>query len=89
MTTSKQHSAGAEHTDQARLPGSFPAELAQCLGDWYFAWCWRRKMRRLLRLEGIGQVRLGSAHERVSAGAQMPLRLIVTRQAEWRRKSSR
>ncbi|TBU76956.1 hypothetical protein DNK10_05310 [Pseudomonas daroniae] len=59
----------------------------QWLGDWYFAWNWRRKMRRLLALENLGQVRLGSARERVSAGAQMPLRVIVARQAEWRRKS--
>ncbi|WP_167364647.1 hypothetical protein [Phytopseudomonas argentinensis] len=43
-------------------------------------------MRRLLMLDRAGQIRLGSARTRVSAGAQMPLALIAARQAEWRRQ---
>lgn len=82
MMTNKQHAGQNGHTTPARAPGTL---AAQWLGDWYFAWCWRRKMRRLLMLEQLGQVRLGSACQRVSAGACMPLRIIVARQAEWRR----
>lgn len=87
MTANKQHVAGSEHATQGQAPSMTPPGLPQWLGDWYFAWNWRRKMRRLLALENLGQVRLGSARERVSAGAQMPLRVVVARQAEWRRKS--
>ncbi|WP_052493827.1 MULTISPECIES: hypothetical protein [Pseudomonas] len=86
MTSNERHVANTQRTPQARSSGLVANELIQWLGDWYFAWCWRRKMRRLLRLESVGQVRLGSAQERVSAGAQMPLATIAARQAEWRRK---
>lgn len=87
MMSNEQHAATAERATQARSRFNTANELTQWLGDWCFAWCWRRKMRRLLRLESAGQVRLGSARERVSKGAQMPLAMIVTRQAEWRRKA--
>ncbi|SDI69469.1 hypothetical protein SAMN05216588_12231 [Pseudomonas flavescens] len=86
MTSNEQHAANAGRTPQARSSGLVANELTQWLGDWYFAWCWRRKMRRLLSLESAGQVRLGSARERVSAGARMPLAMIAARQADWRRK---
>ncbi|SHL64663.1 hypothetical protein SAMN05216288_2091 [Pseudomonas punonensis] len=89
MRSNEQHAANNERTPQARSSGLVAHELPQWLGDWYFAWCWRRKMRRLLRLESAGQVRLGSARERVSNGAQMPLVMIAARQAEWRRKGDR
>lgn len=84
MRSNEQHAAPAERVDTARSLGSNPLELTQWLGDWYFAWSWRRKMRRLLMLDRAGQIRLGSAHARVSAGAQMPLAMIAARQAEWR-----
>lgn len=87
MMSNEQHAATAERATQARSRVNTANELTQWLGDWYSAWCWRRKMRRLLRLESAGQVRLGSARERVSKGAQMPLAMIVVRQAEWRRKA--
>ncbi|OLU32586.1 hypothetical protein [Pseudomonas sp. PA27(2017)] len=86
MKSNEQHAAHIERANLARSPGADPHQLMQWLGDWYFAWCWRRKMRRLMMLDRAGQIRLGSAHGRVSAGAQMPLALIAARQAEWRRK---
>lgn len=85
MRANEQH-AHVGRANQARSPAIHPHELTRWLGDWYFAWCWRRKMRRLLMLDRAGQIRLGSARTRVSAGAQMPLALIAARQAEWRRK---
>ncbi|UUD65097.1 hypothetical protein D16iCDA_05325 [Pseudomonas seleniipraecipitans] len=84
MTTNKQY-AGARHCKPKQTSGAIFMEQARYLGDWYFAWCWRRKMRRLVNLEEFGQVRLGSASERVHAGAGMSLRMIAARQAEWRR----
>lgn len=85
MRSSEQHSERNGCANQAWSAGIIPHELGQWLGDWYFAWCWRRKMRRLLMLDCVGRIRLGSARARVSVGAQMPLALIAARQAEWRR----
>lgn len=85
MRANRESAAQAARRAPLSGCGSFPAELMQWLADWCFAWRWRRKMRRLLALEELGQVRLGSVHPRVSAGARMPLRKIVARQAEWRR----
>lgn len=86
MRSNEQHAENNGRANQAWSSGINPHELSRWLGDWYFAWCWRRKMRRLLMLDCAGQIRLGSARTRVSAGAQMPLALIAARQAEWRRQ---
>ncbi|YCH23066.1 hypothetical protein M1D96_06055 [Pseudomonas sp. D1-3] len=86
MKSNEQHAAPVGRANPARSPDDSPHELTQWLGDWYFAWCWRRKMRRLLLLDRTGRIRLGSAHGRVSAGAQMSLAMIAARQAEWRRQ---
>jgi len=86
MKSTDQHAAPSGRAKPARSPSVDPHQLMQWLGDWYFAWCWRRKMRRLLMLDRAGQIRLGSAHGRVSAGAQMSLAMIAARQAEWRRQ---
>ncbi len=86
MRSNERHAAHNGCANQMKSTGANPHGLIQWLSDWYFAWAWRRKMRRLLILESAGQVRLGSAYERVSVGAQMPLSLIAARQAEWRRK---
>ncbi|SFI32228.1 hypothetical protein SAMN05216602_0710 [Pseudomonas argentinensis] len=85
MRANEQHAENNGGANQAGSPAIHPHELTRW-GDWYFAWCWRRKMRRLLMLDRAGQIRLGSARTRVSAGAQMPLALIAARQAEWRRQ---
>ena len=86
MKPNERHAAHSGCANEMKSAGANPHELIQWLGDWYFAWCWRRKMRRLMMLDRAGKIRLGSAYKRVSVGAQMPLAMIAARQAEWRRK---
>ncbi|TBV01348.1 hypothetical protein [Phytopseudomonas dryadis] len=87
MPTCKHSAASDDRDTRPALPAMPPLGLLQWLGDWYFAWRWRRQMRRLLMLESRGLVRLGSARERVRTGAGMTLRMIAARHAGWRRKS--
>ena len=68
---------------QSSTPMPAPLGLLWLL-DRYFAWRWRRKMRRLLALDEIGQIRLGSARTQVENGAELSLAEIAARQARWR-----
>lgn len=68
---------------QSSMPMPVPLGLLWLL-DRYFAWRWRRKMRRLLALDEIGQIRLGSARAQVQNGADLSLAEIAARQARWR-----
>ena len=48
MRSNEQHAENNGRANHAWSTGINPHELSRLLGDWYFAWCWRRKMRRLM-----------------------------------------
>lgn len=63
------------------LPAMWPLGLQETLRDLFLAWRWRRRMRRLLRQEALGLVRLAGARDQVSEGAGMSVREIAARNA--------
>ncbi|OEC33499.1 hypothetical protein SAMN05216600_104274 [Pseudomonas cuatrocienegasensis] len=68
------------------MPAMWPLDLQNAIVDWLGAWWWRRRMRRLLRQDALGVIRLGSARGVVAQGASEPLRLIAQRRACWLRR---
>lgn len=67
------------------MPAMWPLGLQNAVVDWLGAWCWRRRMRRLLAQDAEGRIRLGSARGVVEQGAGEPLRAIAQRRAYWLR----
>lgn len=63
------------------MPAMWPLDLQNAIVDWLGAWWWRRRMRRLLRQDELGLIRLGSARGVVVQGARTSLRLIAQRRA--------
>jgi hypothetical protein len=49
----------------------------------YQAWRWRRKLRRLLLLDELGLIRLGSARQQVEDAAQLSLPRTVSYRLLW------
>lgn len=83
---------GSSHGDKPRppmpkfyMPAMWLLDLQSAIVDWIGAWCWRRRMRRLLAQDIEGRIRLGSARGVVEQGACSSLRLIAQRRARWLR----
>ncbi|HEY1026765.1 MAG TPA: hypothetical protein VGE28_03955 [Pseudomonas sp.] len=83
---------GSSHCDKSRpampefyMPAMWPVGLHDAIADWVGAWFWRRRMRRLLAQDALGEIRLGGARAVVEQGAGEPLRLIAQRRACWLR----
>ena len=70
------------------MPATWPFDLQNLIADWWAAWRWRRRMRRLLEDEASGAARLGSFRRAVEEGAQERLGVIAARFAERRRQGA-
>lgn len=85
MNSSSKHDKSHPPMPEFYMPAMWPLDLQSAIVDWVGAWFWRRRMRRLLRQDMEGRIRLGSARAVVTQGASEPLRLIARRRAYWLR----
>ncbi|WP_339412159.1 hypothetical protein [Pseudomonas sp. EA_35y_Pfl2_R5] len=71
------------------MPAMWPVDLQNAIVDWLSAWRWRRQMRKLLRQDAQGLVRLGSTRATVAQGAGESLKVIAARKSRLRRERAK